>query len=101
MVLRFEIGFGDRHRLQLYEKCKIYAIRMFPILEQKNLLVDFRIKILGFCVEREENGNFRGNFIDQNKFHRLNPFFLRCYQIKRLFRRKSHVQIQIRLIGHE
>lgn len=74
---------------------------MFPILEQKHLLVTFRIIILVVCVEGEENGNFRGNFIDQNKFHRLNVFFLRCYQMKRLFYRKMHIQIQIRLIGHE
>ena len=74
---------------------------MFPILEQKHLLVTSRITIVAVCVEGEENGNFRGNFIDQNKFHRLNVFFLRCYQIKRIFRRKSYVQIQIRLIGHD
>lgn len=74
---------------------------MFPILEHKHPLVTFRIVILVICVEGKEHGDFRGNFIDQDKFHRLNVFFFRRYQIKRLLYRNLYIQIQIRLIGHD
>lgn len=73
---------------------------MFPIFEHKHLLVAFRIVTLVICVEGKEHGDFRGNFIEQNKFHRLNVFLFRRYQVKRLLYRKLYIQIQIRLIGH-